>query len=468
MESGLKNAEASELFFCADGCRIGNLIELRQCIEDLDDNLFRSHVNDSKNDFAEWVEHSLSMHELAEELRAAESKEDFLLALNAIEQSDFSKQAVPGQNFMLGNGCEASNLAELGKCIDALDENQFLHYVKGKNDFAQWIKDSLQLPDVANYLSKYPDKQQFTKTLHRLQDLEGRKESPSGQSMASIKDALIANLGAGKTREEPMKQLKSPGRVSQPDASKRKFIKTGVAGLDSLLSQGIPRGHAILIAGGAGSGKTLLCLHILNTHASQGKKCIFMSFEESEQNLVRHMEDFGWNPGKLIRNGNLVIKRFNPFDVSRSVDALLMKAKGELLIDIQPVLFPEGFSPDIIVVDSLSAIASAFRSNENSYRIYIQQLFRFFESIDATSFLITETAQAPEIYSRTGVEEFLADGVIVLYNFRKGNVREKAIEILKLRGAKHEQRIVALQITGQGIVVYPEQEVYSGMDSMKG
>jgi len=150
------------------------------------------------------------------------------------------------------------------------------------------------------------------------------------------------------------------------------------------------------------------------------------------------------------------------------VDALLMKAKGELLIDIQPVLFPEGFSPDIIVVDSLSAIASAFRSNENSYRIYIQQLFRFFESIDATSFLITETAQAPEIYSRTGVEEFLADGVIVLYNFRKGNVREKAIEILKLRGAKHEQRIVALQITGQGIVVYPEQEVYSGMDSMKG
>ena len=51
-------------------------------------------------------------------------------------------------------------------------------------------------------------------------------------------------------------------------------------------------------------------------------------------------------------------------------------------------------------------------------RIYIEQLFRFLEGSGATSFLITETEQIPKIFSRSGVEEFLADGVIVLYNLK--------------------------------------------------
>ncbi len=62
---------------------------------------------------------------------------------------------------------------------------------------------------------------------------------------------------------------------------------------------------------------------------------------------------------------------------------------------------------------------------------------------------------------QTGVEEFLADRVIVLYNLKHENVRENAIEILKLRGASHKKSLVAMQITDKGIVVYPEQEVFA-------
>ena len=83
------------------------------------------------------------------------------------------------------------------------------------------------------------------------------------------------------------------------------------------------------------------------------------------------------------------------------------------------------------------------------------------EKTGATSLLITETEQIPKVFSPTGVEEFLADGVVVLYNLKHGNVRENAIEILKLRGAAHQKKIVAFQITAQGMVVYPEQEVFS-------
>ncbi|PNX49799.1 MAG: hypothetical protein BV456_08580, partial [Thermoplasmata archaeon M8B2D] len=92
---------------------------------------------------------------------------------------------------------------------------------------------------------------------------------------------------------------------------------------------------------------------------------------------------------------------------------------------------------------------------------YVERLFRFFEKSGSTNFLITETEQMPEVFSPTGVEEFLADGVIVFYNIRQGNVRESAIEVLKMRGEKHEKKIVAFKITDSGIKVFPEQEVFS-------
>ncbi|HLD33219.1 MAG TPA: ATPase domain-containing protein [Candidatus Nanoarchaeia archaeon] len=242
------------------------------------------------------------------------------------------------------------------------------------------------------------------------------------------------------------------------------FFFTQVPGFDDLLENGIPKGSAVVVAGGAGSGKTIFALQILYNRALRGEKCLYMSFEESEERLIKHMEDFGWDARTQIRRGNLLIKRFNPFDITRSVDALLMKAKGELLIDIEPIVFPEGFRPNVIAIDSLTAIDSAFTGKEDSYRIYIEQLFRFLEECRSTSFLITETEQVPKVFSSTGVEEFLADGVFVLYAIKRGNIRENAIEVLKLRGAKHQKKIVAMSIGDQGIEVYPEQEVFGGVD----
>lgn len=302
------------------------------------------------------------------------------------------------------------------------------------------------------------------------------KEKPAEIDMSSIKAEIEAELNKGridkkqsqllqqrKPIEETVGDLTSHEKLHEGKtrAKRKKFVKTGIEGFDELLDQGIPQGSSIIIAGGAGSGKTIFALQTIVRHASEGENCFYMSFEESKEHLIEHMEDFGWNPKKLIAEENLRIQRFNPFDITRNVDALLAQQKGELLIEIDPVIIPKDFRPDFIVVDSLTAIASAFTGKEDSYRIYIEQLFRFFEKIGATSFLITETEQIPKIFSTSGVEEFLADGVIVLYNLKHGNIRENAIEILKLRGASHQKKIVAFQITNQGIVVYPEQEVFS-------
>jgi hemerythrin-like metal-binding protein len=289
--------------------------------------------------------------------------------------------------------------------------------------------------------------------------------------MASIKAEIDEELKGGKIekheaeiKEQRASVLHVVNNLKEKDRKiEKERIATGIPGFDKLFEKGIPRGCSVLVAGGAGSGKTIFCLQTLINKANQGKKCYYMSFEESEDRLIEHMEEFGWNPRELIKKGKLVIKRMNPFDITRNVDALLAKQKGELLIDIDPVIMPEDFKPDFVAIDSLTAIASAFTGKEDSYRIYIEQLFRFFEKLGSTNFLITETEQIPKIFSQTGVEEFLADGVIVFYNFKRGDVREKGIEVLKMRGENHQKKIVAVTISSGGITVYPDQEVFSEM-----
>lgn len=243
------------------------------------------------------------------------------------------------------------------------------------------------------------------------------------------------------------------------------FVKTGILGFDALLDQGIPKGTSVLIAGGTGTGKTIFCLQTLFNAAKNGEKCLYLSFEESEQRLQKHLDDFGWKWKDLEKKGLLKIVRKEPFSMTASIEAMLAKAKGELLIDINEVLeiIPKGFQPSIMAVDSITSIASAFGKKEEGYRIFIEQLFRYFEALKITSFFISETEQMPAIFSSTGTEEFLADGVVVLYAIKQGNIRENAIEVLKLRGAKHQKKIVAMQITDKGIEIYPEQEVFGKM-----
>lgn len=252
-------------------------------------------------------------------------------------------------------------------------------------------------------------------------------------------------------------------RAAHPlkELRKKEYIWTGVKGFDKLLHFGIPKGNALIVAGGTGSGKTILALQIMHNALKNGEKCLFITLEEAEQKLADHMSDFGWDARKYISNGQLMVYRINPFDIKRSVDALLAQAKGELLIEVKPVILPTNFKPDRIFVDSLTAIAAAFSGKDETYRIYIEQFFRYLEETGATSFLITETDQIPTKYSPTGTEEFLSDGVIVLYSVKTKKERLRAIEILKLRGAGHERKIVIFNIKNKvGITIHPDKEIF--------
>ena len=243
------------------------------------------------------------------------------------------------------------------------------------------------------------------------------------------------------------------------------MLKTSISGFDELFTDGgIPRGNSILVAGGPGTGKSILCRQICYNLVSHGKKCMYVSFEESKERIEKSMSSFGWDVKKYIDNGNFLIQKINPLDILR------MKFGGlggsgsatEVSYKIKPLVIPRDFHPDVIAVDSLSAIIAASVTKDKNYRVYLQQLFNFFEETGATSFLITETEPIPVRYSDTGIEEFLADGIIVLYNIQKKDVRENAIEVLKMRYGKHEKKMVLMEITSKGIKVFPNKKVLAG------
>lgn len=249
----------------------------------------------------------------------------------------------------------------------------------------------------------------------------------------------------------------------KPGPSDR-FLFTGIEGLDKLLGLGIPKASSVLVSGGTGTGKTILALNILYNACKKRKKCIYLSFEESEERLREHMRNFGWEPGKYEKKGTLMIKRIETPTMERMIKNIVNKSGAELKVDIQEGFLgiaPAGFGPDFVFVDSLSAISAIFSGQEN-YRIYVQQLFRYFEQLESTTFMVCENEQRMERYSRSGIEEFLADGIIVLYYIKSGSVRERAIEVLKLRGSKHKERIAAMKISNKGVVVYPDQLVFGG------
>ncbi len=60
-------------------------------------------------------------------------------------------------------------------------------------------------------------------------------------------------------QRQPIKEVIEKTKDLKKSVS-QEWVKTGVEGLDELFTEGIPKGTSILVAGGAGSGKTILCL----------------------------------------------------------------------------------------------------------------------------------------------------------------------------------------------------------------
>jgi KaiC/GvpD/RAD55 family RecA-like ATPase len=248
---------------------------------------------------------------------------------------------------------------------------------------------------------------------------------------------------------------------------KTEYLPTRVSTFDKMMeTKGLERGSTMLISGGCGSGKSIFAMQCAYNAALNGERVVYFTFDEDADRVKRHMyNNFGWKLAELEKKGDLAMQKVDPYDIARSIESIIKEKSIEDVIesirnvhmDVKEVTMP--FHPDRVIIDSLSALSVAF-SDKLKYRAYLNVLFDSLRGYNSVNFVVTEAEQEPNVYSRSGVEEFLVDGVVVFYNIRRDSIRTRALEILKLRFSDHMKKLVPFKITEEGIVIYLEEQVF--------
>lgn len=223
-------------------------------------------------------------------------------------------------------------------------------------------------------------------------------------------------------------------------------VPTGIPGLDKLIEGGLIKGSVNLLSGGTGTGKTIFCSQLLWNILQRGYNAIYICLEQDSESILKYSELMGFNFRPFIDKNKCVF-----IDIFPSSFDELEKLTFDKVVEIDA---------KILAVDSLSALLMSIKEDPNLRR----RLFNFVRrlmTLGVTTLLTTEIPSTDtDTLSRFGFEEFLADGIIVLYNKKSKNLRVRGLEVLKLRGTNHSNKTVPFTISKSGISVHEKMELF--------
>lgn len=227
-------------------------------------------------------------------------------------------------------------------------------------------------------------------------------------------------------------------------------VPTKIPGFDKLVQGGFIKSSVNLITGGCGTGKTLFSLHFLVNQIHEGKRCLFVTFEESLQGLVDDAQEFGWDLEAYEKNKQCSFIAFEPVSSPTTLEHLTQLIKKRKI--------------EIVVIDSISVMAMVFENNYYKMRKELYNLCNLLRSLNCTSLFTSEVAGDAPLdisgggkLSRDGVIEFIADSVITMHNSGIGGESDRAIRVLKMRRTEHIKGPQPLRITAKGIRVEKAQ-----------
>ena len=252
----------------------------------------------------------------------------------------------------------------------------------------------------------------------------------------------MANKPAQKTsRAHP----KRPG----PRHRSLKKTPTGIRGLDEITHGGLPTGRTTLICGGAGSGKTVTGMEFLARGITQfGEHGVFMAFEETAAELTENMRSMGFDLEQFQADGKLVI---DYVELERS----LIEETGEydleaLFIRLRDAI--DTVKAKRVVLDTLEVLFAGL-SDEATIRAELRRLFRWLKDQRVTAIVTGERGEGT--LTRYGLEEYVADCVILLDHRVAQQLSTRRLRIVKYRGTTHGTDEYPFLMTEQGISVLP-------------
>jgi circadian clock protein KaiC len=227
-------------------------------------------------------------------------------------------------------------------------------------------------------------------------------------------------------------------------------VATGVTGLDEILNGGLPKGRPTLVAGGAGCGKTLLAMEFLCRGAVEhGEPGIFIAFEETAEELAANVASLGFDLANLERDGLLIVDyvavgrgevlQTGPFDL----EGLFIRIASSVA----------AIGAKRIVIDTVEVLFGALK-DAATIRWELDRLFVWLKDQGLTAIVTSERGDGNRI-SRNGIEEYVADCVILLDHRITEERSTRRLRVLKYRGALHGSNEYPFLISNSGFVVFP-------------
>ena len=247
-------------------------------------------------------------------------------------------------------------------------------------------------------------------------------------------------------RAAPTKRARNGRRPARRPLAK---APTGIAGLDEITNGGLPRGRPTLVCGGPGCGKTLLAMEFLVHGAlDHGEPGVFMSFEETVDDLVENARSLGFDLPRLRARGRLLLD-------SVRLDRAELTESGEY--DLEGLFIRLGHAIDSIrakrvVLDTIELLFSGL-ADRSVVRAELARLFRWLKTKRVTAIVTGE--REGEHLTRHGLEEFVSDCVILLDQRVTEQSATRRLRILKYRGSAHGGNEMPFLIDDHGLSVLP-------------
>jgi len=234
---------------------------------------------------------------------------------------------------------------------------------------------------------------------------------------------------------------------SKPTALEKE--STGIPGFDEITRGGVPKGRPTLICGSAGAGKTLFAMEFLVRGATQfNEPGVFISFEESDEELATNVASLNFDLHELVAEKKLVL---DYVFIERSE----IEETGEydlegLFLRLDHAITSIGAKR--IVLDTLEALFSAL-PNEAIIRAELRRLFRWLKEKGLTAVITCERGNGT--LTRYGLEEYVADCVILLDHRVHNQISTRRMRIVKYRGTSHGTNEYPFFIDEKGFSVLP-------------
>src|SRR5207253_3328649 len=240
-------------------------------------------------------------------------------------------------------------------------------------------------------------------------------------------------------------------------------LPTGIGSFDVIAKGGLPENRTTLLSGTAGSGKTVFAMQFLASGIRDAdQRGVFVTFEESAADIRKNMRSFGWDLAAWEKQGKLAFVDASPDPHIEIVESGGFDL-GALLARMENAVRKVGATR--VSVDSLGAVFSQF-SDQSIVR---RELFRIASALKGMGVTALLTAERTEDYgpiARFGVEEFIADNVMILRNALEDETRRRTIEILKFRGCDHQKGEYPFTIVPHGgVIVIPLSAMQLSMKS---